>query len=447
MDGHFYVFAPYYVRACYLEGNITDNSTGNPLIGATVKILTTPKTAQSNSSGDYKTGYPTAGTFDVEVSQPGYITKTVTGVVLSNGNVTILDVQLDPLSLTINVLDAAGNGVPSALVKVQNTTTDLQFTTDANGSLVVNNIASGNYNITGGKWGYRSGCINVTVGTLGVYDVYIDDGIYDDFTFDFGWSTTSTATAGAWVREEPIGTIFTGTQANPETDAANDCSDHCFITGNGGGSANNDDVDDGTVTLTSPVIDLSGYTDPYFNYQRWFFEQFSSNPASDDTLFISISNGVNTAIVETVYGTSPGNSSWVSNAVRVLDYMPATSNMTFQVLVSDKPFSGNPLEAGLDKFEVSEGPLGIATANMQHNINVYPNPFNDYIEVQLPEGLAGSDAEIQITDISGRQVAAYKVSLAGKITVSTASLNNGIYLLQVSTADVIFAPQKIVRLR
>jgi hypothetical protein len=47
--------------------------------------------------GDYRTGYPTSGTFNVEFSAAGYASKTINNVVLTNGNVTVLDVTLDPL--------------------------------------------------------------------------------------------------------------------------------------------------------------------------------------------------------------------------------------------------------------------------------------------------------------------------------------------------------------
>lgn len=50
------------------------------------------------------------------------------------------------------------------------------------------------------------------------------------------------------------------------------------MTGNGGGNVNDDDVDDGTTILSSPTFDLTTFTNPYINYSRWFFEQFSTNP-------------------------------------------------------------------------------------------------------------------------------------------------------------------------
>src|SRR5205085_1434182 len=55
-DSGFFLFAPAYVRACYLEGNVTDSITGLPINGAKVEILTTSATDNTLFTGDYKTG-------------------------------------------------------------------------------------------------------------------------------------------------------------------------------------------------------------------------------------------------------------------------------------------------------------------------------------------------------------------------------------------------------
>jgi choice-of-anchor B domain-containing protein len=448
MDGEFYVFAPYYVRACYLEGNVTDLITGNPINGVTVKLLSTTKEVSSNTIGDYKTGYPTAGTFDVEFSRPGYLTKIETGVALTTGNLTILDVQLEPFSVTVNVVDnSTGAPIPFANVKVQNATTDVDLTTDVNGSVLLASITASTYEITAALWGYYSGCITVAVGAGGTYTIALDPGLYDDFTFDNNWVTFSTASSGGWVREEPIGTLFSSNQANPEVDVTNDCSDRCFITGNGGGTANTDDVDDGTVTLTSPTLDLTGYTDPYLNYERWFYEAFSGNPAANDTMFVSIRSGGNITVVDVITGPSATNSSWVSNSLRILDFTTLSTNMNVIVSVSDKLGTGNPLEAGFDRFEITEGPTSVS--ELTNNVNgmmVYPNPFTDVVEIKITDTNFTGDAELVITDISGREISRSHVSTLNKIAVSTETWSRGVYILKLSNGTSTLTPQKITKL-
>ena len=447
-DGEFYVFAPNYFRACYLEGNITDQVSGNPIHGATVKILTTTKVVSSTLPGDYKTGWPTAGTYDVEFVKPGYVTKVITGVIITNGNLTILDVQLEPFVFNINVVDnVTGLAVPFAKLKIQNPNTDLELITDTTGSLVLYTVSTGSYIITAAKWGYISKCNSTLIGAQGTVTIQLDPGLYDDFTFDFGWSTSSTASTGAWVREEPVGTIFSTTQANPENDDFTDCTDKCFITGNGGGTANVDDVDDGEVILTSPVCDLSAYANPYLSYSRWFYEQFTANSAANDTMFIRISNGFTTEIVETVTGPSPTNSTWVPDSLRILDFISVTNNINIIVSLSDKTGTGNPLEGGFDKFRISEGPLFIGDVSGSKNtISVYPSPFEERLEIDLTEVLTGEKVELVVTDISGKEIFNMPVKANGKTILETGTWNKGVYVVNLRNSIKPTSPQKIVKL-
>ena len=90
-----------YVRACWLEGLITDASTGFPINGADVEILSSqPNAASSDASGNYAGGQAIPGTFEVVYSANGYFPQTIE-VELINGEVTIQDVALIPESQVI----------------------------------------------------------------------------------------------------------------------------------------------------------------------------------------------------------------------------------------------------------------------------------------------------------------------------------------------------------
>jgi choice-of-anchor B domain-containing protein len=110
LEGELFVLTPTYVRACYLEGTVTDASTNTILSGVLVKINSTDADKQETSSttGFYATGQVTGGTFSVTYSKAGYQTQTITGIVLSNGTVTLQDVALQPLSLPIELIDFQG---------------------------------------------------------------------------------------------------------------------------------------------------------------------------------------------------------------------------------------------------------------------------------------------------------------------------------------------------
>ena len=71
-----YILQPNYVRACYLEGQVTDASNGNAINSASIAITTTLVNESSDNNGDYATGYATAGTYMVTYSASGYASKT-----------------------------------------------------------------------------------------------------------------------------------------------------------------------------------------------------------------------------------------------------------------------------------------------------------------------------------------------------------------------------------
>ncbi len=102
-----FVLTPQYVRACYLEGLVTDMATGLSLSGVSVTISSTDmdKKATSNNIGNYYTGQVTAGTFSVTYAKAGYVSKTITGIVLVNGSVTLQNVALSPAIIPVELVD------------------------------------------------------------------------------------------------------------------------------------------------------------------------------------------------------------------------------------------------------------------------------------------------------------------------------------------------------
>ncbi len=88
-----------YVRACWLEGKVTNAITGANVSGASVSIASTQANqATSDLQGNYKTGQAIPGVFNVTVTATGYFPKTVQAT-LTNGVLTILNVALEPLTI------------------------------------------------------------------------------------------------------------------------------------------------------------------------------------------------------------------------------------------------------------------------------------------------------------------------------------------------------------
>lgn len=351
-----FVLAPAYRKACYLEGVVTDIITGQPVNNASVTILPSNPvdyTGLVSFMGEYKTGIGDSGSYSVQFAKSGYVTHIENNVSLDNGIVTTLNVQLIPVinvTLAGKVFDAADSaGIAGCQVLLANSGNTFFATTDSSGNFTINNFATGLYQAYAGKWDYITQLNNTAVYSDTSISIGLQKGYYDDFMFDFGWDQTSAATSGAWEMGIPAGTTFNGQTVNPDADVTGDYGDGCYVTGNGGGQAANDDVDDGTVTLTSPLLDLSDYFDPYLKYQAWFFNGGGSGGSPNDTLFVRISDGTEIITVQTVAGTI--HNSWNGFEVRVRDFMHPTDSMKIIFEASDI----NPahlVEAGVDLFSV-----------------------------------------------------------------------------------------------
>lgn len=90
-----YVFEPNYVRGCYLEGKVTDLHTGIPIYFPEIQIIEDSSATTGNLIGDYAMATLAPGGYTVVVSKDGYFPDTATAVPLTNGQLTIHNVQLN----------------------------------------------------------------------------------------------------------------------------------------------------------------------------------------------------------------------------------------------------------------------------------------------------------------------------------------------------------------
>lgn len=452
IDEGLFVFTPNYVRACYLEGNITDSITGLPINGALVEILTTTTTENSLLSGDYKTGIPSpGGLYNVRYSKPGYYTKIISGITLAAAVVTIQDVELSPIAtfaLTGQVTEqGTGNPIANANVQIVNSSFNFNTTTDGSGNFTFPAVYADNYEIIAGHWGHVTSCMqNVSINSSSSpITIQLAKGYYDDFTFDFGWTVSGNATAGMWVREVPVATFSGPVPSNPGMDDSTDCSNIAMVTGNNTGSVSNDDVDNGSTIITSPIFDLTGYTDPYLDYTRWFYNG-SGSSTPNDSLKIMLNNGTTTALVEFAVGTTVGNSTWIHKSFKISNYITPTATMRAIVRTADNA-PGHLVEAGFDKFLINEGPTGIAENSLiASSISAYPNPFSNDITISYNLNTkVSSDASLIITDITGRFVVTEKITTDKGIITLSPEINSGIYFVSISNGGKKLSTIKVVR--
>ena len=178
--------------------------------------------------------------------------------------------------------------------------------------------------------------------------------VIDDAESNWGWTmgvAGDTATSGLWTRGVPIGTSSSGQPASPSADNTPVPGTQCFMTGNGGGSAGNDDVDNGTTTLLSPLIDLSNCGPARLSFARWFADL----TVADDVFAISISNdgGQSWVPLENVAGNA---NAWTMRTFEVTNFLPQTSRMRLRFAATDLP-NNSIVEAAIDdlRVEITDG--------------------------------------------------------------------------------------------
>ncbi|MFT5154531.1 MAG: hypothetical protein ACI841_004539, partial [Planctomycetota bacterium] len=179
------------------------------------------------------------------------------------------------------------------------------------------------------------------------------------FSFDFepalsdneGWisgAAGDNATTGIWDRRNPI-----GTGAQPEDDVSVP-GVRCWFTGQGpnGGALGDNDIDNGTTTLLSPIFDADGLAGATISYWRWYSNDTGSAPNAD-TMVIDISNngGANWSNVETI-GPAGSQSSggWIFHEFLVSSVTTPSSNMQLRFRASDLG-TGSVVEAAIDEVQ------------------------------------------------------------------------------------------------
>lgn len=381
-----HVLQPTYQRACWLEGIVTDQMTTAVLFDVDVEILNTHSNDATNFSGVYKTGMGISGTYDVEFKKAGYLPQTIS-VTLSNGIVTTEDVQLVPaipFTLTGQVVDSINptTGISNALIHLQSSLYEYTTTADANGNFSLLIYPDNNYDVIAGSWGHKAKLFNLAAldsSTIPAQIYPLPQGYKDEFVLDYGWSEFGDATTGQWERGIPASiTTWQGSVLPREGDLIGDLGDYCLITGNNGnGTHGLDDVDSGATTIVSPVMDLSGTTNPILNYHYFFNINW---PATGiDSFEVYMTNGTDTV---TLHSTTTPQYSWSrKQSIPILNYISLTNNMRVYFKVNDA--SGTALESLIDLFEISDSTTVAVNLIPAQDIKIqyYPNPFEQNIRI------------------------------------------------------------------
>jgi hypothetical protein len=121
------------------------------------------------------------------------------------------------------------------------------------------------------------------------------------------------------------------------------------------------------------------------------------------------------------------------------------------------PWPGEGLHVGDYTWMVSDGthnwthtnrlttsPNGInPIASTNENANVFPNPASDHFTVSISSEIILQDAELVLTDVTGREVMRSKIQNS-ETEFSTVELSDGVYFYQLINSESIIGNGKLV---
>ncbi len=187
---------------------------------------------------------------------------------------------------------------------------------------------------------------------------------------NLGWTVGApgdTATNGLWTLGTPNGTGWFADGSRPVQAASNHTTGGatCWFTGQGAGgfglaAVTEADVDGGSTTLVSPLLDCASLDVAYIRYWRWVATWQSNSGvyplATDkDGLVVEISGngGVTWTNVESVLpsATAPNTNSWVEEVIRVNDFVAPSSQVRLRFRANDGGFDSQ-VEVGIDDLSV-----------------------------------------------------------------------------------------------
>ncbi len=94
-----YILEIDYIRAAFLEGTVTGQGNGNPLFDVLVEVPAAGLSTSTSFDGTYDFGTILSGSYDVIFSKMGYASKTINDVEFINGEIHVLDIFLENMSV------------------------------------------------------------------------------------------------------------------------------------------------------------------------------------------------------------------------------------------------------------------------------------------------------------------------------------------------------------
>lgn len=440
---------------CFIGGSIFDGTDwkiavakDNPTSSGFAWVYT----YKGNSSGIGAANYHLVT--DLKVSQDDtkvYVAGYVANTSSTSGKWDACTVVLDATTTNANgaVLSSWNSGAP----KIYNNSTydhnDILYAVDYDAS---GNVYVAGQTVTNTTYNYTDGLLikyNST-GTQQWIQTFAGSGSQSDYWADIAVIGTSTSAAAVFVG----GTAYRSSTGE----------DYALAGYNSNGGTPSD-------WSSNPVYyDGAG---SYGNIDRGFGIDYSSN-TSRVYIFGMADEGVsmlNYNISTVGFSGSSGSQVWGAAKYDCLtDYWigpdEATSKYGLKVawnasycvddiyVVGTSVISGNDNDYTTIKYSCGtciscEGPEGEKSINTAYNtipeFDNIPNPFSDRLEIVVSENVTLNNAQINVYDLSGRQVFSQGGLYGNVIVLSLGSLPTGMYYYTLHQQDIIIGKGKLIK--
>jgi len=156
----------------------------------------------------------------------------------------------------------------------------------------------------------------------------------DNFESDLDWVSFTTGGSGSWIRTIPADHGL----GDPATDA--DGSGRCYVTSNNNGV----DVDNGSVFLLSPVMDLSSIDSPVLRLSAWMVG------SAGDSLKIEMTDnaGISWVEAQSIVNTN----GWTELEYNIADFVNLTQAFRVRMIATDGG-ADSTVEGGIDAVRVA----------------------------------------------------------------------------------------------
>lgn len=426
-----------------LKVNVVD-PTMAPVSDADVTAMGETDSTRTQGSGTVRLAL-SPGSHTLRVKKFGF-KSVVLPVTMTKGahDSVMVTLQAEPLATVTGVARRSSDSAGLEGADLEMEGTPLGTESAAGGAYSMTGVPGGTYSMTCDRAGYVPVTRITTVqpGVDRTADFTLHKAAwYDSCDADRGWSLSATgdnAVTGLWERADPVGTSQATAAAarhlgpsayeagslhpaaqheeppegtlgqgpvQPEDDHTPGPGGFCFVTGNStpGNPPGTNDVDGGKTTLTTPLLDMAGMTDPHVHFARWFF---MNSPGEPDSFLIDVSaDGVSWVKVRSILTSEPA---WRHEAFRVRDYITPTSTVRVRFTAQDQPPEG-VVEAAVDDFEFYDAALTPASAagsptTPQAAVSApRPNPAARGASLTLTLS-APAPARVAVYDLAGKKV-------------------------------------------